>query len=175
MTDEGDEITDDEVRDALRALRSGDVTLPHILCLAITSDEFESPLIGAEVVEAVGAKYEMDGDVANGGLDQLVWNNGVEYARALARSLRAVGAIENADVLDRLASALDDYLAKNTSEAIATDAVKHFLAYRRGVGGPEFGIPDHGEELAEALVEYVIERKDSLPNPDAPLVRKPPQ
>jgi hypothetical protein len=174
MTDD-DDIREDEVRDALRAIRAGDVTLPHILCLAIASDEFESPLIGAEVTSAVGAKYEMDGDVANGGLDQLVWNNGAEYARELAKTLRTVGAIENADMLDRLATALADYLAKNTSAAIAADAVKHFLAYRRGVGGPEFGIPDHGEEIAEALVEYVIEHKDTLPSPDAPLVRKPPQ
>jgi hypothetical protein len=96
-----------------------------------------------------------------------------EYARELAKSFRAVGAIENADVLDRLATALAGYRANNTPEAITADPVTHFLAYRRAVGGPEFGIPDHGEELAEALVEYVMEHKQTFRDPDAPLARKP--
>jgi hypothetical protein len=170
--DDDSEVSDDDVRAALRAIKTGDATLAHVLCLAAESDAFEPPLVSAEVIDAIAAKFEMDADVANGGLDQLVWNGGEAFARALAKSLRAIGAIENADVLDRLAAALVDYKAKNTSDAIASDPVRHFLAYRRAVGGPEFGIPDHGDELAEALVEYVLERKDASRDPDAPLVRK---
>jgi hypothetical protein len=162
---------DDEVREALRAIASGHATLGHVLCLAGASDDYTTPLVAEIVLDAIGAKLEMDADVANGGLDQLVWNGGAEYARAISSCLAAVGAVENAEVLGRLATALDDYIGKN-GDAIAKDPVKHFLAYRRAVGGPEFGIPEHGDELAEALVEYVLEHKDAFPSPDAPLARK---
>lgn len=170
--EEEEDISEDEIRAALRAVHSGDARLSHVLCLAAASDDFTTPLVPDEVLDAIGAKYAMDADVANGGLDQLVWNQGPEAARVLAGYLRAVGAIENADVLDRLASALDDYEAKSSPETIAKDPVRHFLAYRRKVGGPEFGIPEHGSELAEVLVEWVVERANKVPAADAKLVRK---
>jgi hypothetical protein len=172
VSDDDDEISDDEIRDALRAIHAGDARLKHVLCLGAASHDFETPLMLAEVIEAIAVKYEIDGDVANGGLDQVAWNHGVEATRAYATAFRAVGAIENADVLDRLATTLVEYQDKH-GDQIAKDPVKHFLAYRRAVGGPEFGIPEHGDELAEVVLEYVIARAATLPAADAPLVRKP--
>ena len=148
---------EDEIREALAAGRAGEATLSHVLCLATAS------LLPKEVDDAIDAKYAMDGDVANGGLDQVAWNQGVDAARAYAKAFRAVGAIENADVLDRLADALADYETKHSKEEIAKEPVRHFLAYRRSVSGPEFGIPEPGDELAEVLVEYVTARADELP------------
>jgi len=149
---------EDEIRDAIAAVKAGEATLSHVLCLANAS------LLPEEVDDAIEAKFAMDGDVANGGLDQVAWNQGVDAARAYAKAFRAVGAIENADVLDRLAGALEEYETKHSKEDIAKDAVKHFLAYRRSVSGPEFGIPEPGDELAEVLVEYVIARASTLPD-----------
>ena len=149
---------EDEIREAIAAVRSGEATLSHVLCLANAS------LLPQEVEDAIDAKYAMDGDFANGGLDQVAWNQGADAAREYAKAFRTVGAIENADVLDRLASALSDYESKHSKEEIAKDPVKHFLAYRRSVSGPELGIPEPGDELAEVLVEYVIARASELPN-----------
>ena len=167
-----EEITEEEIRAALAAVHSGDASLSDVLCLAAASDEWEPALVPSEVVDAVAAKYQMDGDVANGGLDQLAWNQGVEAARAYASALRAVGAIENADVLDRLASDLEKYEKKHSRKSISADPIKHFLAYRKSVGGPEFGIPEHGDELAEVVVEYVIAHAKSIPTAKAKLGRK---
>ena len=148
---------EDEIREALAAVHAGEATLAHVLCLANAS------LLPKEVDDAIEAKFAMDGDVANGGLDQVAWNQGADAAREYAIAFRTVGAIENADVLDRLATALADYESKHSKEDIAKDPVRHFLAYRGSVSGPEFGIPEPGDELAEALVEYVIARAGELP------------
>jgi hypothetical protein len=171
-SDDEDDITEDEIREALRAIHAGKPRLSHVLCLAAVSDEYTTSLMPEEVIDAISAKYAMDGDVANGGLDQLAWNQGVEFARELARSFRAVGAIENADVLDMLAKALEEYETKNSPEAISKEPVRHFLAYRKKVGGPEFGIPEHGNELAEVLIEWVLDHAGRIPAADAKLVRK---
>jgi hypothetical protein len=148
---------EDEIREALAAVHAGEATLSHVLCLANAS------LLPKEVDDAIEAKFAMDGDVVNGGLDQVAWNQGRDAARAYASAFRAVGAIENADVLDRLATALADYESKHSKEEIAKEPVRHFLAYRRSVSGPELGIPDPGDELAEVLVEFVIARASALP------------
>ncbi|MFP5370269.1 MAG: DUF4375 domain-containing protein, partial [Actinomycetes bacterium] len=94
------------------------------------------------------------GEVANGGLDQFVWNAGAEQARRVARAFRAVGALENADAIDELATELAAYLAG----AEAGEPVRSFLAYRRRCGGPFFPIPDLMDEVGAALVEYVMDR-----------------
>jgi hypothetical protein len=151
------EEEDDEIQEALDAVHAGEATLSDVLSLANAS------LLPKEVDDAIDAKYAMDGDVANGGLDQVAWNQGADAAREYAKAFRGVGAIENADVLDRLAVALGDYEAKHSKEEIAENPVKHFLAYRKSVSGPEFGIPEPGDELAEVLVEYVISRASELP------------
>lgn len=169
--DDGDDHDPEEVRDALRVLRAGgeDASLGHVLTLVVAAHHYAVPIVPAEAIAAVDAKYTMDRDINNGGMDQVVWNHGNELARTYASALRAVGAIENADLLDRLAGELERYRAQVTDDAISADPVKHFIAYRRAVGGPAFGIPEPGEELAEALVEFVVERADALPDPDGPL------
>lgn len=170
--EEEDEFDEDEVREALRAVHAGEIELSHVLSLAIASFDLEKPLVPEEVSMAIAAKFEMDRDVANGGLDQVAWNHGLEATRAYANAFRAVGAIENADVLDRLASALEEYEKKHTREAISKDPVQHFLAYRKSVSGPFFGIPEPGDELAEVLIEYVLDHASAVPPADTPLVRK---
>ncbi|MGE3762041.1 MAG: hypothetical protein AB7L94_07310, partial [Kofleriaceae bacterium] len=59
-------------------------------------------------------------------------------------------------------------------DAIEKDVVHHFLAWRKSVGGPAFGIPDPQEEMSEPLVEYVVAHASEIPAPDAELPRKPP-
>lgn len=175
--DETDDDTDDgpsedDVRAALRALRAGDeASLGDVLTLVMASPDYASPLVPQETIDAVYAKYEMDRDVANGGMDQVAWNHGSSLTRAYAVAFRTVGAIENADLLDRLASAVEQYRAEH-GDAIAEDPVRHFLAYRKSVGGPFFQIPDPGEELVEPVVEYMIEHASELPDPDGELPRK---
>ena len=70
------------------------------------------------------------------------------------------------------AAALERYRAEHGDDAIAADPVAHFLAYRRSVGCPAFQIPAPGDELAEPLVEFVLERPGSLPDPEGELPRK---
>jgi hypothetical protein len=98
---------------------------------------------------------------------------GAGRARAYAEAFRAVGVIENADLLDRLASAVEDYRAAHSHDALAADPVHHFHAYRRAVGGPSFGTPEPASELLEPLLEYVIEHAHELPEPDGVLPRSP--
>lgn len=173
--DEGSEETDpQEVIDALRRLRDGseDASLGDVLTLCFANDEYEAQLVPEAAIDAVMAKYAMDRDLANGGIDQVVWNHGFEIARTYANAFRTVGAIENAELLDRLASSLEAYYAKHGEDAITNDIVHHFIAWRKSEGGPEFGIPEPGYELAEPLIEYVLERANELPDPDGPLPRK---
>jgi hypothetical protein len=89
--------------------------------------------------------------------DQAVWNHGAPAARAFAATFREVGAVENADLFDRLAGELDAIVASGD------DVVARFLAFRHRVGGPFFAVPDLGEELAEALVEYAVARAAEFP------------
>jgi hypothetical protein len=78
-----------------------------------------------------------------------------------------VGAIENADLLDRLASELDAYNKEIGEDR--KDAVKLFLGYRKRVEGPFFRVPEPGDELGEVLVEYAIAHASEAADPDAPL------
>jgi hypothetical protein len=129
---------DDEVRSVLRSLRTGaEPTVQDVMTLLEASPSYAVPLLPQAVIDAIGAKFDMDRDVANGGMDQVVWNHGSELARTYAAAFRTVGAIENADLLDRLASALDAYRAEH-GDAIAEEPVRHFLAYRKSVGGASF-------------------------------------
>jgi hypothetical protein len=182
MADDDDDIDDDEseetdpqeVIDALRRLRDGseDASLGDVLTLCFANDEYDVRLVPQEAIDAVMSKYAMDRDVANGGMDQVAWNHGAENARMYAKSFRAVGAIENADLLDRLATSIDEYFATHGQEAITADLVHHFIAWRKSMGGPFFGIHEPGDELAEPLIEFVLEHASSLPDPDGPLPRK---
>jgi Domain of unknown function (DUF4375) len=166
--------SEEDVRAALRALRAGDeASLGDVLTLVVASPDYAIPLVPQEALDAVYAKYAMDRDVANGGMDQVAWNHGHELARTYAKAFRAVGAIENADLLDRLAAALESYYAEHGSDAIGADPVKHFHAYRRSVDGPSFRIPEPSDELAEPLLEFVLERASALPDSDGELPRKP--
>jgi hypothetical protein len=176
MSDDDDDVaektSDQKVRDALRSLRDGnEASLRDVLTLLSASPNYANPLLPRAAIDAVDAKFEMDGDVANGGMDQVAWNHGHQRARSYAVAFRTVGAIENADLLDRLATAVEHYRDQH-GDAIAGDPVRHFLAYRKLVGGPFFQIPEPGDELAEPLVEYVLEHASELPDPDGELPRR---
>jgi len=168
-----DDISGDEpigeaaVRAALRRLRVADkVTVKSILQLVNASLEHEATFVPRAVIDAALAKWETDADFTNGGADQFAWNHGADSTRVVAAAFRAVGAVENADLLDRLASALD---AHHAADHDPPDTVHDFLAYRKRVGGPYFPVPEPAEELSEALIEYVIEHAVELPDPDRPL------
>jgi hypothetical protein len=159
-----------EVREALRAVRSDDgPSLSDVLLLVRASLDRKAPLCLPALVDAVVAKWTCDRDFANGGADQFAWNNGSELTRKVAADFRAVGALENADLLDRLASELDAYRAEAAELGEDGDAVRLFLGYRKRVGGPFFRIPEPGEELGECLIEHAIAHAGELPDPDGPL------
>jgi hypothetical protein len=168
--DDADEPeTDDDVRDAAAAIRSGDPSLHDVMTLVYASSERDATLIGRPVGEAIFIRQAISRDLNNGGLDQVVWNLGARRARLAAATLREVGAIENADLLDKLAELRDAYATEADDEAVAADPVRHFLAYRRLGGGPFFDAPELDDELAEAVLEYVLAHPEHLPDPHAPL------
>jgi hypothetical protein len=183
MADDDDDLEDEDeeeddpqkVVDALRRLRDGseDISLSDVLTLVFANDDYDVQLVPQEAIDAVMSKYAMDRDIANGGLDQVAWNHGVENTRLYARSFRAFGTVENADLLDRLATSVEEYFATHGDAAITADLVHHFISWRKSMGGPYFGIPEPGHELAEPLIEFVLERASSLPDPDGPLPLKP--
>src|SRR5262245_5047058 len=160
--DEDDEkVSDEDIREACSAIKGGkEITLRHILTLVGASFERERPFAPPAVTDAVAAKWECDRDFANGGADQFAWNHGAEATREVAAAFRKVGAIENADLLDRLARELESY--QSEVKDLADDPVRRFLEYRKRVGGPFFGLPEPGDELAEALVEYSPHQTDEF-------------
>lgn len=94
-------------------------------------------------------------DLRNGGFDQFVWNHGAERAREIGRAWREVGAVENGELLCRLADVLD------TQEPFEPDqVVAAFHRYRVEVKGPEFEVPGVEDELEEALLEWAIEHAE---------------
>src|SRR5262250_2773844 len=159
--EDDEKVSDESIREAHSASKSGqEITLRHVLTLAAASFERERPFAPVAVTDAVSAKWECDADFANGGADQFAWNHGVDPTRAIAAAFRKVGAIENADLLDRLARELETY--QSEVKDLADDPVRRFLEYRKRVGGPFFGLPEPGDELAEALVEYAHEHPDEF-------------
>lgn len=156
------EIDDTEIAEALSYVCDGDADLDDVLLLVNASFERERDIAPGPLQLAVIAKFETDRDFANGGADQFVWNNGPAQARAFGDAWRAVGAIENGDLLHRLADAHDAMHAEHADEDFSDDPLKWFMAYRKRVGGPYFGLPEPGEELAEALVEWAIEHADEF-------------
>ena len=167
MSDDEERVSEEEVRAALRAVRSADgPSLSDVLLLVNASLEREAPLVPQPVTDAVCAKFATDRDFANGGADQFAWNHGAEVTQRVAAAFRAVGAIENGDLLARLADELEAYQKEVGEEG---DVVRLFLGSRKRVGGPFFRIPEPDEELAEALLEYVVEHAAELPDPDGKL------
>jgi hypothetical protein len=165
-----DSLSDEDIRDALRAVRSGEgPELGDVLHLVTASMQRSRPVAPQSVIDAVHGVYLTDRDVANGGLDQFVWNHGVERARWVAASFRAVGALENADVLDQLAGELDSYQLEVGVEPVRADPVEHFLAFRRRGGGPYFAIPEIREEVGESLIEHAIAHSDEFADPEGPM------
>jgi len=158
-----------EVRAALRALGGGEASLEDVLTLVNASLEREVELVPRPVIDAAIAVWESARDFFNGGADQFCWNHGVEATRQAAAAFSAVGGIENGELLARLADELEAFRAEHGDEAIGADPVTTFLAYRRRVDGPFFGLPEPKEELGVALVEYVVEHADALPDPEGPL------
>jgi len=172
--DDADEYrpSEEEVRAALRSLRgAGEPALDDIMTLVNAGLGYSVSLVPSTVTEAVAVRFEIAGDLANGGMDQVAWNHGHQLARAYAESLRVVGAIENADLLERLAASLEAFLATH-ADGVAADPIGNFLAYRRLVGGPYFQVPDFDEELAECLIEHVLDRVSELPDPEGELPLK---
>jgi hypothetical protein len=157
-----DEITDDEIADALEAILECDAELGDVLCVVHASLERDEDLAPKVLQTAVMGKYQVERDFANGGADQFVWNNGSDIAREIGEAWRAVGAVENGELLVWLADELDALSTEVSDDDIAGEPVRWFMAYRTRVGGPEFGIPDPDTELAEALVEWAIEHADEM-------------
>lgn len=168
---------DDEIRESLRRLRGADgedePTLDDVITLWNAGPYREVKLLPAPAAHAIIAMLETQRDVNNGGMDQVVWNHGAAASRAYAEAWREVGMADNADLLVRLADSLEAYFARHGENAITDDLVHHFIAWRKSVGGPAFGIPDPSEEMTEPLLEYVIEHASELPDPDGELPRKP--
>ncbi len=155
---EEQQITDEEVQEAIGKLLLGSAEFDTIMCLAQASCEREQDIAPEVLVNAINAKYETDEEYANGGADQFVWNQGPEMARSVGNCWREIGAIENGDLLLFLANTYDIFceeLGVQVNEEGLT--IKHFLAYRKRVKGPYFDVPQVGEELAECLVEWAIE------------------
>lgn len=150
-------IGDDEILEALDALEAGTAEVGDVLLLAHASMERDEALVPDVVIAAVAARHEAARDVTNGGLDQFVWNHGVERARAVADAWCRVGAVENGELVHRLADALSDYQEEVGAAAIQDSPVQNFLAYRARVEGPYFGIPEPDEELGEAVLEWALE------------------
>ena len=152
--------SDDDVREALHRLKTDDeeVGIGDVLTL------YSRKLLPAIASDAIDAVYATRRDVNNGGMDQVAWNHGVEQTRAYATAWNAIGAIENARLCERLASALEAYHSAHDEAAIAADPVTHFIAFRKSVGGPAFSIPEPIGEVSEALLEYVLERASTLPD-----------
>ncbi len=175
--DESAVVTDEDIRAALRAIRSGDEPLlGKIADLVVASTQRPAspdaePLAPQPLVDAVLGAWSAERDIANGGLDQYVWNHGVDESRRVAASFREVGALENADVIDMLADELERCRSEIGPDPISSDPVRHFLTFRRRGGGPFFAIPDLDDEIGEAIVEYVIAHAAEFPDPDGPLLR----
>lgn len=163
--DNREKISLEEVKQALTAVRAeGEPDLSDVLTLVGAGFDHDRLFVPEAVRDAVVAKWETDRDFANGGMDQFVWNNGIEMARWVANAWRAVGAVENADLVDRLAGELEAYFEKVLPEEISKDPIKHFMAFRKKVDGPFFDCPDPGEEVGVALVEYVVTRRREFPD-----------
>lgn len=166
--DDDDRDSDEAVREALRVLKSGaGATIGHVLTL------HGRRLLPQDAIDAVDAVLVTRRDVANGGMDQVAWNHGLDNVRAYAKAWHAVGAIENAELLDRLAAELERQQAMRAPDEAAADPVQHFIAFRRAVNGPYFAIPEPIDEVSEALVEYVIAHADQLIDPDGELPPAP--
>ncbi|PRQ03730.1 hypothetical protein ENSA5_12800 [Enhygromyxa salina] len=120
----------------------------------------EPPWAPAVVVDSMVGLFMSERDYQNGGADQFVWNHGAALARAIGTAWRAVGAVENGELLLELAAALERFEAAGERES--ADPVKAFLAYRTRVEGPYFGRPEPHIELGEALVEWAMEHPDSF-------------
>lgn len=180
MADDDDDDTgpdEGEIREALRRLhqRAGEdePTISDVITLWNATRFYTVKLLPEHAEGAIIAMLDTRRDVANGGVDQVVWNHGVELSRAYADEWSEVGMVENAALLRRLADSLEAYNATH-GDAIEKDVVHHFIAWRKSVGGPAFGIPDPQEEMSEPLVEYVVAHASEIPAPDAELPRKPP-
>ena len=163
--------SDDEVRDALRSLRTDDAKLEDVLTLVAASGAYAVRLLPEAAVDAVMTLWTTQDDVDSGGLDQAAWNQGPELTKLFGAAFTEVGAIENGALFARLAKALEAYRGDITDAQIELDPTTHFLAFRRIVNGPDFGLPDPREELGEPVLEYVLARLDELPDPDGPLPR----
>ena len=116
----------------------------------------DPPRMPEVICRAVAGLYTCRADLANGGLDQFVWNHGAEVARSIGMVWRAVGAISNGELLCELADALP---ADPQPQA---DTVAAFMAFRAAVGGPDFDVPEVADELAEALLEWAAEHPEAL-------------
>lgn len=169
MPDDHEEtISDEQLRDAIASLHDGTAEFEDVMCAINATFERETQIAPEILVDAIVGKYESDRDFANGGADQFVWNKGSELARRFGGAWRGVGAVENGELLVRLADELEAYRDEVGEEALGQDSVHHFLSYRKRVKGPEFGIPEPGVELYEAVVEWALEHAGEFTFEGAP-------
>lgn len=146
------------VEDALMAFESGtEVELGHVIALASVGLEPDGQWVPRPLVDAIAARQAMGRDLANGGIDQVAWNHGPDAVRRYAAAFRMVGAIENADLLEDLAGALE------LRDAASSDgAVAEFMRYRHAVSRRCDATPALDGELREVLIEYAVSRASEL-------------
>jgi len=169
VTDEEDEA---DLREALRSLHRGDGELGEVLRLVNAALDDGRAWIFERCIDAVVALRSIEGDLANGGIDQVVWNRPPEANEALAAAFSRVGAVELATLLRRLDKTRAEVLLSVSSDRVSAaadaDPVRDFLRFRTLVGGPDLAIVSPHLEVGESLVEAASEAADELADPEGP-------
>ncbi len=156
-------VTDNDILTALLGPTAPDGPSVADLTTLVTATlerkkDFAPPLL----VEALVGRSSCIRDYNNGGIDQIVWNQGVDYARRVGQAWYNIGAVEHGELLLRLSDDLARFLDQTEPSDLESNPVEIFLEFRRAVGGPEFGVPDLDGELAEAMAEWAYENADSF-------------
>lgn len=157
MAELPEEFDESELRSSLEAIRSQTAVFEDVETLAFASMSVEEVVVPKQIVDALLALFAIWDDDQNGGMDQVVWNHGIEGARFYAAAFDAVGAVENAELLARLADAVEPHLAEKSDEP-----VQAFQRFRKEVDGPFFGLPELHREAPEAVLEWSFEHADEF-------------
>ncbi len=155
--------TSTEIKAAIQMLKDGrDIDFRSIVILVDAGRSGHHSWVPRPLLEAMDVADTIEDELTNGGLDQVVWNHGIEQTHRYARALRRVGVIENADLLLRLATELEAYREAQGAPPY-DDPTGAFLAYRQQVRGPFFPAPFLLPELFEAIVEYAVSKAEEFP------------
>ncbi len=164
--DEFDDYEDDDtpltIEECVQAIHAGEPELSHLVRLASAVLNKEGDVAPEFFAVAIEARMEFERDIYNGGLDQAVWNHGPELSEHFGEALDKVGAIENGQLILKLAKESQPFLDAVESP---DDVVEQFSQFRIKVGGPNFPIPDLDEELFEAVMEFALENPEAFSKP----------